>query len=256
MPKNVELLLTENVDSLGIVGDVVRVRTGFARNFLLPQNLATKPSKEMIQKVAARRAEAQRQVAELRAQREALVRRLQGVEITMIRSCNDLGHLYAAVTQQEIAAELEKAGYPGVRPRDVRLSGSIKRIDNYDVHIKFDAELDSVVKLHVQADRKLDLDRARDEQAEREASAEAKAGAEAVAGEPKASEKAPAPAAGEKPAEKPKKPKGEKKEKDPAAKAGKSDAAEPTSGPKKEVWGKVVDQGPAMPEARPRRERR
>lgn len=158
MARNIKLMLTENVDSLGIIGDVVNVRIGYARNFLLPRNMATKPSDEAIKAVAARRAEAEKQLAELRKDREALVKKLEKVEISLTRSCNDLGHLYGSVTQQEIAKALADAGYKGIKPRDVRLNQAIKRVDNYDVHIKFEADLDATIKLHVLPDRKLDAD--------------------------------------------------------------------------------------------------
>ncbi|MFM9996476.1 MAG: 50S ribosomal protein L9 [Phycisphaerales bacterium] len=166
MPKNIKLLLTENVEALGIVGDVVTVRTGYARNFLLPREYATTPTEDAIKAVAAKRAEAERQLAELRRQREALVKKLEGVQVTLVRSCNDLGHLYASVTQQEIAAALGEAGYKGIRPRDVRLNTVVKRIDTYDVPIKFEADLEASIKLWVVADRKLDLDKIEEAQSQ------------------------------------------------------------------------------------------
>jgi hypothetical protein len=97
-------------------------------------------------------------LSELRGQREATSSKLQGVEVTLIRSCNDQGHLYASITQQDVAAALVELGHI-VKPRDVRINQVMKRIDNYDVHIKLDSDLDAVIKLHVQADRKLDLDK-------------------------------------------------------------------------------------------------
>ncbi len=154
MAKTVELLLTESVENLGIVGDVVKVRTGYARNFLLPRDLATTPSEELIKSLQVKRLEAEKQLAEQRKMRADTIQRLEGFELTLERSCNDLGHLYASVTQREIALALTTAGYP-VRDRDVRLSGSIKRVDNYDVHIKYETELETVIKLHVKADRLL-----------------------------------------------------------------------------------------------------
>lgn len=157
MAKNVELLLVESVENLGIVGDVVKVRTGFARNFLLPRQLATVPSQELVQKLQAKRAEAIKQVAELRQQRAETINKLSGYELTLQRSCNDQGILYGGVTQQEIAEALVAAGY-AVRPRDVRLSGAIKRVDNYVVHIKYETELETDIKLHVKADRVLAKD--------------------------------------------------------------------------------------------------
>lgn len=161
MPTNVKLLLTENVEALGIVGDVVNVRIGYARNFLLPRNLATQPSEERIKALAAKRVEAEKQVAAQRKSREELTSKLQGVEVKLVKSCNDQGILYGAITQQEIAAELNKMGH-GVKPRDVRINQAIKRIDHYDVHIKLDSDLDATVKLHVEADRPLDIKKAGD----------------------------------------------------------------------------------------------
>jgi len=158
MPKTLKLLLTENVDSLGIVGDVVNVRTGYARNFLMPRNLATTPSDEKVKELAAKRADAERQLAHLRKQREELIEKIKGIEVTLQRSCNDQGILYGAITQQDVATALNEMGH-GVKPRDVRLAQTIKRIDAYDIHVKLDSDLDASVKLWVVADRELDLDK-------------------------------------------------------------------------------------------------
>ncbi len=155
--KSVQLLLTENVDNLGIVGDVVSVRVGYARNYLLPMGMATEPSEERLAALAARRAAAEKQLAELRKQREGIIGRLAGVEITLERSCNDQGILYGAVTQQDIATALTGLGYP-VKPREVRLPQTIKRVDTYDVHVKFDTDLEADVKVWVVPDRKIEED--------------------------------------------------------------------------------------------------
>ena len=132
--KNIKLLLIENVDSLGIVGDVVTVRTGYARNFLLPRNLATQPDEKLIAQLAGKRKQAEAQMAQLRKDRQALTEKLKGVEIDLIRACNDQGVLYGAVTQQDIATALGAKGFK-VSPRDVRITSAIKRIENADVHV-------------------------------------------------------------------------------------------------------------------------
>ncbi len=163
MAKNVELLLTENVEALGIVGDVVKVRSGYARNYLLPRGLATTPTEEMIKALAAKRAEVERQLAELRKQREQMVEKMSGLELELVRSCNDMGILYASVTQQDIVAALAEKGFE-VRPRDVRLAQTIKRIGDFEVMIKFEADLEATLKLVVKPDRKLDLDEEEEEE--------------------------------------------------------------------------------------------
>lgn len=155
MAKTVELLLTESVDNLGIVGDVVKVRTGYARNFLLPREMATVPSDELIKQLQGKRAEAEREMAELREHRKQVISKLTGYELTLLRATNDQGVLYGAVTQQELASSLVAAGYT-VRPRDVRLNETIKRVGDYEVLVKYEAELETKIRLHVKADRELE----------------------------------------------------------------------------------------------------
>lgn len=157
MKKNMRLLLVENVDNLGIVGDVVTVRAGYARNYLLPRELATEPSDELVASLAAKRADAQKHIAETRRQREVMIQKMAGLEIKLERSCNDQGILYGSVTQHDIAEALGKLGY-SVRAREVRLPNVIKKVDRYDVHVKFDTDLQTDIKLNVVADRVIQSD--------------------------------------------------------------------------------------------------
>ncbi len=157
MARNIKLLLTENVDNLGIVGDVVSVRIGYARNFLLPRGLATTPSDDLLGQLAEKRKQAEKDLGELRKQREAMISKLDGLDITMARACNDQGLLYGSVTQQDIADGLTELGF-GVKAREVRLAHTIKRMDNYEVSVKFDSDLEASIRLHVVPDRELEED--------------------------------------------------------------------------------------------------
>jgi len=157
MARDLNLLLVENVDNLGIVGDVVKVKAGYARNFLLPRGLATEPDDELIKQLADKRAQAEKDVAAHRAEREEMAKKLDSQEITMVRACNDQGVLYGAVTQQDIASALQTLGFD-VKPREVRLPYAMKRIDNYDVLLKFAADLESHIRVYVEADRSIDDD--------------------------------------------------------------------------------------------------
>lgn len=157
MARSVQLLLTENVDNLGIVGDIVNVRIGYARNYLLPFGYATTPSDELIASLAEKRAQAEKEVAARRAQREEMIGKLNGQELTLTRACNDQGQLYGSVTQQDIANALKEVGF-AVSPREVRLPTTIKRIDAFDIHIKVDSDLEADIKLWVVADRELETD--------------------------------------------------------------------------------------------------
>lgn len=160
MAKSMKLLLTETVDNLGIVGDVVNVRIGYARNFLLPNALAMPPSEEAIAALADKRAKAERRQRELRSEREKMIEKLENFEVTLQRSCNDQGQLYGSVSQQDIADALAEQGF-AVKAREVRLSQTIKRVDSYHVPIKVDSDLEAEIKLWVVADRELDLDHRR-----------------------------------------------------------------------------------------------
>ena len=159
MARTLELLLVENVEGSGIVGDVVKVRKGFARNYLLPRGMATQPSPEKIKELAGKRAEAERQIAELRRQREDLIKKLDGYKLEMVRSCNDLGILYGAITQHEISQALAKAGFAGIKDREVRIGSAMKRVDTYDLDVKFASDLVASIKLEIKPDRPLDLRR-------------------------------------------------------------------------------------------------
>ena len=157
MRKDVQLLLIESVDNLGIVGDVVKVRAGYARNYLLPHGLATEPDDALIASLAEKRKKAEADQAKLRIEREALIKRLEGVEMTMERACNDLGMLYGSVTQQDIASALKALGF-AVKPREVRLPQVIKRLGQFEVNIKLATGLEEVVQIHVVADREMAKD--------------------------------------------------------------------------------------------------
>ncbi|MDQ7012495.1 MAG: 50S ribosomal protein L9 [Planctomycetota bacterium] len=156
--KTVQLLLTDNVDNLGIVGDVVTVKLGYARNYLLPRELATTPSDEKLAELAEKRAVAEKEQAALLEHRRGMISKIEGLDITILRSCNDIGHLYGSVTQQDVANALEELGF-GVKAREVRLPFTIKRIDDFDVLVKFSKDLEANVKLHVKPDRTIEDDR-------------------------------------------------------------------------------------------------
>jgi large subunit ribosomal protein L9 len=162
MKKTVKLLLTETVDNLGIVGDVVTVRAGYARNYLLPRSMATEPSEELVAQLATKRADAQKFLAEQRKHREAMLQKMIGFSASVARSCNDQGILYGAVTQQDLSDLFAKHGFT-VKPREIRIPQVIKRVGDYDVHIKLDSDLQTDIKLHVAADRVIHEDDEREE---------------------------------------------------------------------------------------------
>ncbi|MCH2135740.1 MAG: 50S ribosomal protein L9 [Phycisphaerales bacterium] len=154
--KKTELLLLHNVEHLGIVGDVVKVRTGYARNYLVPMGLAEVPTEERITELQADREAALAQVKARREAREALITRMDEVELTLVRSCNAQGVLYGSVTQRDISDALQHVGFEGVDTRAVRLHQAIRRIGEYPVTIQFDKDLRTEVMIVVEPDQPLE----------------------------------------------------------------------------------------------------
>ncbi|MEQ9459539.1 MAG: 50S ribosomal protein L9 [Phycisphaeraceae bacterium] len=155
--KQVQLLLLESVDNLGLVGDVVKVKAGFARNFLLPRGYAEPPTDEKIAALAEKRAQAQAEQERVRGEQEALIEKLNEFEISIERAANDQGVLFGGVSQHEIAQALRDAGH-AVEDRHVRIGTQIKRIDTYHIPIWLNKDLKTEVTLQVLSDRPMDLD--------------------------------------------------------------------------------------------------
>lgn len=143
-----KLLLCKNVSTLGIVGDVVEVSAGYARNYLVPHGLATTPTESNIRKVAVARKEAEKDLVRQREMLEAFAKRLEGVEVTVAALANEDGALYGSVGSKEISAALQAEGHP-VEPEHVSLDEPIRRLDNITVDIKLSPELTTTIKLWI-----------------------------------------------------------------------------------------------------------
>src|SRR5688572_28161059 len=151
MPNTIKLLLKESVKHVGKVGDVVEVSAGFARNYLLPQDLAVKPTPGNIKKVEARRQEIERMERERRSEQEAMIRQLEGVEVTLERRANEQQHLFGSVTATDIAKSLQAQGF-NINPDDINLPGRLDRIDKYTVKVKLAEDLATDVKVWIAPD--------------------------------------------------------------------------------------------------------
>jgi len=158
----VKLLLKESIKNVGKVGDVVEVSPGYARNYLLPRDLAVEPTPNNVKKIEARRKEIEKQERERREQQAALIKTLEGVEVTLERRANEQGHLFGSVTATDIAKALQGQGF-NIEASDVNLPGKLDRIDTYQVQISFAADLKTDVKVWVapDAESKAAMDAAR-----------------------------------------------------------------------------------------------
>jgi len=151
MPSNVKLLLKESIKNVGRVGDVVEVSSGYARNYLLPNDLAVQPTPNNVKKIEARRQEILAQEKARREERAAALKTLEGVEVTLERRANEQGHLFGSVSATDIAKQLQAQGY-SIEADDISLPGKLDRIDTYKVVVSFADDLKAEVKIWVNPD--------------------------------------------------------------------------------------------------------
>jgi large subunit ribosomal protein L9 len=143
-----ELLLAESVPNVGVQGDIVQVRAGFARNYLVPQGLATlatEDNKAAVEEHKKRQATARKdQVKSLRELGENVGK----YSVTLEAHANKEGHLYGSILAADISAQLKAANFP-VEPDQVRLEGPLKETGMYTVKVQLDPEVESEVKVWV-----------------------------------------------------------------------------------------------------------
>jgi len=143
-----KVLLHVDVPKLGYLGDVVEVKAGFARNYLLPQGLAVEPTPANIKAIAeerARQAEVRRQA---RLELERLCKAVENAEVTIEALTNPQGHLFGSVSEVEIAEKLVAQGF-AIKAKYVSLSENFRQIGTYDVTLKFAGDLSTAIKVHV-----------------------------------------------------------------------------------------------------------
>lgn len=142
------LLLLKDVRQLGHLGDVVEVSAGYARNYLLPQRLATEPTEENIRTIESLKQAAAAERARRLRQFEVIAEQLRDISITIEAAANPEGTLYGSVGPREIAGALQGLGL-AVLPAHVVLESPIRTLDNRNVTIQFTEEITVQIKVWV-----------------------------------------------------------------------------------------------------------
>lgn len=146
-----QIILKENVDHVGEIGDVVNVKPGFARNFLLPRKLAVVANARQIKLVEHEKRVIAARVAKLRASAEVEKAKLDAVELTIAKAAGENEKLFGSVTPMEIEALLNDKGFK-VERRVLQLPDHIKSLGDYEVGVKLHRDVVANVKLHVVAE--------------------------------------------------------------------------------------------------------
>ncbi len=143
-----EVVLLERIPRLGQMGDVVDVRPGFARNFLLPQGKALRANKANLERFERERAEIEARDLARKVEAEAVSERLADVSVILIRQAAETGNLYGSVTSRDIAAGLQADGVQ-IERSQLALERAIKVLGVHAVRVVLHPEVESSIRVNV-----------------------------------------------------------------------------------------------------------
>lgn len=151
MAKAIQILLRQDVENLGSAGEVVRVRPGYARNYLIPRGLGLGATRASIQQIEQERKAALALAAKHRAQAEGIAAALAEISIEIAKPAGSEGRLFGSVTAADIATELQAKGYEVERKQIVMPESVIKTVGEYDIQVKLTSGVSGTFKLQVTA---------------------------------------------------------------------------------------------------------
>ena len=143
-----DIILLERVAKLGQMGEVVSVKDGYARNFLLPQGKAMRASAANIARFESQKAQLEVRNLETKKEAEAAGAKLDGQTFVVIRSASDAGALYGSVSPRDAAEAATEAGF-SIDRKQVRLARPIKDLGLHEVHVSLHPEVDVTIILNV-----------------------------------------------------------------------------------------------------------
>ena len=143
-----QVILLERIGRLGQMGDLVTVKDGFARNFLLPQGKALRATKANRERFERERAQLEAHNLELKSEAGAIAAKLQGQSFIVIRQAGDSGQLYGSVATRDIASVVTEGGF-SIERRQVMLDRPIKTLGLHEVRIGLHAEVEPHVIINV-----------------------------------------------------------------------------------------------------------
>ncbi|MFZ1743056.1 MAG: 50S ribosomal protein L9 [Pontixanthobacter sp.] len=143
-----DIILLERIEKLGTIGDVVTVKDGYARNFLLPNKKALRANAANKAVFEANRERLEKENAEKAAEAATTGEKVAGAEVVLIRASSNSGQLYGSVTVRDIVDGLTAQGYE-VTKKQVILGEPIKTLGVFDVLIRLHAEVDVMIKANV-----------------------------------------------------------------------------------------------------------
>ena len=143
-----EIVLLERVEKLGQIGDVVNVKPGYARNFLLPRGKALRANKQNMAKFEAERSAIEERNADAKKQAEMLSESIGDLSVNLVRAASEMGQLYGSVTARDIAEAVSQAGHE-VDKRQVTMESAIKNLGLFTLKLTLHAEVTKQIVVNV-----------------------------------------------------------------------------------------------------------
>jgi large subunit ribosomal protein L9 len=165
-----KVLLREDVDDLGARGEIVRVRAGYARNYLLPRNLAVEATAGNVKGIESERAALLKKEAKERASAESQSEQIGKLDLEFRRKAGEQGALYGSVTSMDVAEALRERGYEIDRHR-IHLREPLKRLGEYTVPVRLHREVTIDLKVRVAPEGEVIVELAKQSQDNEEESA-------------------------------------------------------------------------------------
>ena len=143
-----EIILLEKIERLGQMGDIVNVKNGYARNYLLPQKKALRKTKDNLALFEAKRKEYEAYNLKLKTEAEALAEKMKNLSVVIIRQAAETGQLYGSVTVRDIAEAIHDAGFK-VERRQIDLNQPFKNMGIFDVRLSLHPDVSQTVRVNI-----------------------------------------------------------------------------------------------------------
>jgi large subunit ribosomal protein L9 len=143
-----QVVLLERIEKLGQMGDVVAVKDGYARNYLVPQGKALRATKANLAQFERRRVQLEAVNLERKEEASKLARQIDGRAVVIVRQAGEAGQLYGSVNARDIAAAFTAAGVT-IERRQVQLPASLKELGIHQVRIRLHPEVDATVSVNI-----------------------------------------------------------------------------------------------------------
>ena len=145
------VILRENVENLGSIGEIVRVSSGYYRNYLAPKHLAVQADAHNLVQVEHQKRALKKKLATVRAEKEALKAQVEAISIVIRRKAGENNKLFGSITSQDIAEAIEQKGVK-VERKQIELGGALKKLGTFKVPVRLMEGIIAEVNLSIVAD--------------------------------------------------------------------------------------------------------